>query len=258
MWSLARFAPADGFSIGLWHIYYYSLLLLAALWVGYLLAVREARKRELRSEIVTDLIAIALVTGVIGGRLGFILQNIGYFSNHLGDIWRLTTGGLSIHGAIVAASIAVALYARRQKLNFFRLSDTFVLPLLAGQIIGRFGNYFNQELFGYPTDAPWKILIDPAHRPAGYYTESFYHPTFIYEIILNLVGLVVLSRLQYKKEGQRTTAYLILFFVVRFIVEIWRISDRLILGLSLAQLISLLGIVAIAGLAARYNIFKKE
>lgn len=231
--------PPDGFWLGSIRIYYYSLCLLAAVWAAYWLAIKRLTPKPLSREKVTDLILILLMTGILGGRFGYVIQNIDYYSQQPMEIWQLSSGGLSIHGAIAAGLIALWVYAKRKGLQFFDLTDRLAIPVLAGQLLGRFGNFFNQELFGYPTQLPWKIFIDPAHRPPGYFTDSFFHPTFLYEIILNGIGLFVIARLSLKKPGQLTGAYFIIFGTSRFVTEIFRISDRLIGPLSVAQLISL-------------------
>jgi phosphatidylglycerol:prolipoprotein diacylglycerol transferase len=127
------------------------------------------------------------------------------------------------------------------------ITDVLALPVLAGQVIGRLGNYFNQELFGYPTSLPWKIFIDASHRPAQYLQNSYFHPTFLYEMLLDAVGFAILWFWRPKKAGQLTAGYLLVFAIGRFVTEIWRISDRVLWGLSLAQLISL-----VVGLFALY------
>jgi prolipoprotein diacylglyceryl transferase len=114
------------------------------------------------------------------------------------------------------------------------------VPLLIGQIIGRLGNFTNQELFGYPTDLTWKIFIDPENRPGQFSQASYFHPVFAYEMIANAIGLLLLVWLKFKKPGQLTGAYLLVWATSRFMIEIWRISDRIVYDLSLAQLMSLL------------------
>lgn len=242
---LSHWIPVDHLSIGPLRIYYYSLCLLAAVWIGYVVAVRKGKVYNFSNNFVTDLVAEMLIAGVLGGRIGFVVQNIPYFSQNPSEILRLTSGGLSIHGAIVAGLLTLWWTNRRRKVALVKLTDTLALPLLAGQTIGRLGNYFNQELYGYPTEVPWKIIIDPAHRLPGYFASSYFHPTFLYEIILNLIGFALLWFWQPKKPGQLTLGFLAVFAINRFIVEIWRISDRPLWSLSSAQIISL---IILAGL----------
>lgn len=256
---LARFTPLDAFELGPIKIYWYSLCLLAALTVSYSLAIRRAKDVRLTKDQISDLFLILFISGIVGARLVYVSQNLAFFTPQPLAILQLTTGGLSIHGGLIGGILALIGYARKFKSRWLTLADWLVKPLLAGQIIGRLGNYFNQELFGYPTDRPWKMLIDPAHRPAGYATSTYFHPTFLYEMLLNSLGLLILSRLKFKKTGQRTATYLLIFATSRFITEIWRLSDRLIGPLSLAQMVSLvIGLSAVIWLAAADDILQKS
>jgi phosphatidylglycerol:prolipoprotein diacylglycerol transferase len=249
----------DGFQLGPLRIYWYSLCLLAAVWVGYAIALHQTGRAKLSQVALTDLVVLALVAGVAGGRFGYVVQNLNYFSTHWIEIFYVSSGGLSIHGALIGSAIAVYWYGRRRALHFLDLTDRLVLPLLAGQIIGRLGNYFNHELYGYPTNVPWKIFIPLENRISPFMGESHYHPTFLYEMMLNAVGLAILWRWRPQKTGQKTGGYLIVFAVSRFIVEIWRISDRSFWQLSTAQMVSIVMLIVGLPLAlgATDNIFKK-
>lgn len=241
---------ADGFWLGPIKIYYYSLCILLAVWAGYGLLLRQTKSLKLSSTLLTDFVMTVLVTGVIGARLGYVIQNWTYYRAFPGDILKLSSGGLSIHGALVFGLLALFLLTRKKGLRFLAVTDAFAPPVLLGQIIGRFGNYFNQELYGYPTNLPWKIFIDDIHRVPAYQNVAYYHPTFLYEIILNSLGLLLIWRWQrgHKKTGQLTGLYLIVLGLSRFITEIWRISDRLAFHLSLAQYVSVFLIIAGAAL----------
>jgi phosphatidylglycerol:prolipoprotein diacylglycerol transferase len=225
---------------------------MVAIWVAYALALRSRRALNFNPDQLTDIVALILGAGIVGGRLGFVIQNFSYFNTHPVDTIRLTTGGLSIHGALLIISLALFYYAKQKKLSFLKLTDHLVIPLLAGQIIGRLGNYFNQELFGYPTELPWKLAIDPLHRPTGYFSNFYFHPTFLYEMLLNAIALLFVSRLKQKREGSLSLIYLLLFAVNRFIVEIFRISDRYLFNLSLAQWISLVIIIGCGVIYRKY------
>ena len=230
---------SDGFSLGPIYIFYYSLCLAAAVWAAYFLAQLRAKESGLSTTQITDLTFIIFIAGIVGARLGFVMQNITHFADHVGEIISLSTGGLSIHGGILGGLIALYWYAKKNLHSLVTLTDLFALPLLLGQIVGRLGNYFDQELFGYPTNLPWKMFIDSRNRPSEYIFSPYFHPTFAYEMILNLIGMLILLKLPNQKPGQITAGYVIIFSITRFITEIFRISDRLIAGLSLAQLISL-------------------
>lgn len=247
--------PLSSISIGSYRLYFYSLMLVIGLFTAYVIAIKQSRKYHISINQLPDIFALTLVSGVIGARLSYVLQNSIYFNQHIKEIWLVGTGGLSIHGAIIAGLVALYVYSRRQQLSFFAITDTLALPLLAGQIVGRLGNYFNQELFGYPTSGFIRVEIDPSHRPAGYFTDQYFHPTFFYEMVLNGIGLFILSRFKFKKQGQLSLAYLLVFAVTRYLTEIWRISERVNFGLSTAQIISLLIIVSVI-IAAKQVKFK--
>lgn len=237
--------PPESIALGPVRLYFYSLCLLAAVWVGYLVLLRQGKKEKIAEVFLTDATIIALVAGVLGARAGYVVQNLPYFLEEPARIFILNSGGLSLHGAILGGTLGLLALAKRKNINLLKLTDLFAVPLLAGQIIGRLGNFFNQELYGYPTAVPWKIFIEPARRVAGYETSSYFHPTFLYEIVLHGIGLFIISRLKLQKTGQLTGAYLLVIAIVRFITEIVRISERIIGPLSLAQIVSVF--LALAG-----------
>lgn len=251
--------PPEFIQLGPLRLYFYSLTFGGAVWVAYAIALRQGKRLEISAHRIGDIIMLSFISGLIGARLVYVLQNLDYFSYRWSEIFNLTTGGLSIHGGLIVGGLALYLYARRQQIPFLKLTDTLALPLLAGQLIGRLGNWFNQELYGYPTQLPWAIPIDPEHRLPGYEQFSTFHPTFLYEMIFNGIGLLILSRLSFKKAGQLTAGYLVIFAVGRFLAEIWRISDRIIGPLSLAQIVSLVILIgALIYLGLTHNILKKR
>ena len=235
-----NYASPTYINLGSIKIYYYSLILLVAVWSAYFLMTKINLKHKVKPDQLTDLVLLSMILGVIGGRLGFILQNSHFFLDNPTKIWQLTTGGLSIHGAIALVVIGLYFYGRKNKLKLLDLTDLLVMPVLLGQIIGRLGNYFNQELYGFPTDTFIGIFIDPAHRLAGYFSFEHFHPVFFYEMVALSIGLLFLYRAKLTKIGEKTWLYLIIFGSSRFIIEFWRIGDRTFLIFTLAQIISLI------------------
>ena len=122
-------------------------------------------------------------------------HRLGRFSGHLDKIPMLQEGGLGMPGVIVGGAIGAAIGARRAKVPVLEAFDVVAPGLILAQAIGRWGNWFNQELFGGPTDLPWGLEIDPAHRPAEYADQPTFHPTFLYESLWNLLVFVILMRL---------------------------------------------------------------
>ncbi|NES94737.1 MAG: prolipoprotein diacylglyceryl transferase, partial [Desertifilum sp. SIO1I2] len=163
--------------------------------------------------------------------------------------WR---GGIAIHGAIIAGAIATLIFARLQKVPFWQLADLVAPSLILGQAIGRWGNFFNSEAFGAPTDLPWKLYIPLARRPPDLVNFEYFHPTFLYESLWNLAIFALLLLLfmrglkgkPHLKLGTIFLLYLIGYSLGRFWIEGLR-TDSLMLGpLRIAQLVSL-GAIAI-------------
>ena len=257
---------SDGFYIGPVNIYYYGVIImlgaLAALW----LAIREAKYRELDSEIVWDVVPWLLIAGIIGARLWHVLtpsKSMGagidyYFSNPI-EILKIRKGGLGIPGGILGGIIALIIYCRKKKLNFFTWADIIVPGVALAQAIGRWGNFINQELYGSPTDLPWAIHIDEANRLPEYMRYETYHPMFLYESLWNLMNmflLLVLER-QYKDKllpGDLLFTYLIVYPLGRFLLEFMRLDTSLVGGVNINQLTMLVVMVfAIVMLIIRHR-----
>ncbi len=248
----------EGFSIGPLFIRFYGIILMLGAVAGGWLATRESKRRGYDPELVWDLLVYLIIGGVIGARLwhiftpppssiaqGFTTQ---YYLTHPLDAIAIWKGGLGIPGTIIGGMIALYLYCRSHKFNFFEWTDIAAPSIALGQAIGRWGNFFNQELYGAPTNLPWKIYIDPAHRLSGFENVSYYHPLFLYESILNLANMFLLlwvSR-QYKnklKYGDVFLVYLIFYPVVRFSLDFLRLDASQVAGININQ--TLAAVVAI-------------
>ncbi|MHB8808010.1 MAG: prolipoprotein diacylglyceryl transferase [Anaerolineaceae bacterium] len=261
---------SDGFYVGPVYIYYYGVIImigaLAALW----LAIKEAKHRGLDSEIVWDVIPWLLIAGIIGARLWHVFtpsksMGVGmeyYFSNPI-EILKIRKGGLGIPGAILGGVIALLIYCRKKKLNFFTWADVIMPGLALAQAIGRWGNFINQELYGSPTDLPWAIKIDEANRLPEYAQYATYHPLFLYESLWNLMNmylLLVLER-QYKEKlipGDLLLTYLIVYPFGRFLLEFLRLDISMVGGININQITMLVVMVfAIVMLIFRHRKYKK-
>lgn len=227
--------------LGVWQIHWYGLLMaLAVLWGWWWLA-KESRGTELASRSL-DLTIWVVVGGLIGARLLFVILKWPEFSGHWTEIINLSQGGLSIHGAILGGASAVLVYCRRLGLPVAKTLDLLIIPLIVGQMIGRWGNFFNQEAFGGPTNSPWKMWVAPIFRPQGYENFSWFHPTFLYEIIgLGLIlGLILIIKKRRLLPGSLTLIYLLSYSVLRFGIEFFRIDSDKWASLTVAQWGSLL------------------
>jgi len=246
-------------SIGPLTVRWYGLLIAIALLVCVLIAVRLAKTRGIEEGKMYDLALWSAIGGIIGARLYDVLFIAwDYYHNHLLDIFKIWQGGLAIHGAVIGGLIALLIAVRVKKISFWPLLDLFVvLPL--GQAIGRWGNYFNQELFGGPTSLPWGIPIDPANRPLQYLDRQYFHPTFLYESLLNLIlfGVLLFAFKKKAKTGVIFCLYLIGYGFIRIFTEFIRIDETtLLFGIRLPQVFS--GAVIVAALILLIYFLKKK
>ena len=252
---LHTFNPAPIlFSLGPIHIYWYGFFIILAVLAALTVASYLARLYNIKTETMIDLAFWLIIGGIIGARIYDIFLEWPYFSTHPLDILKVWQGGLAIHGAIIGGLIALWLFTKKYNYNLWQLAAITATALPLGQAIGRWGNYFNQELFGYPTGLPWGIPIDLAHRPWQYLNYNYFHPAFLYESIGNLIIFFILIYLQIwliKKSNSYelrvtsyalcVTSYAFLYSTLRFSTEFIRIdATPSLLGLRFPQLISLL------------------
>jgi prolipoprotein diacylglyceryl transferase len=209
---------------------------------------------------VYDVVVVAVVAGIIGARLYHVITDYQRFEGHWSRAFEVWKGGLGIWGGVLAGSLAVLGYARWKRYDGIGLLDALAPAIPLAQAIGRFGNWFNQELFGEPTRLPWALEIDRAHRPKGYLQYSTFHPTFLYEALYNVVivvGVLLWVEHRYRlKRGQSFALYVVLYTFGRFWLENLRIDDaHLILGLRVNAWVSLvvflIGIGCFVGLGRR-------
>jgi phosphatidylglycerol:prolipoprotein diacylglycerol transferase len=246
-------------------LYYYGVILMTGALMGGWLAYREAARRGHDPEIVWDLLIWLIVGGVIGARLwhiftpspSLIAQGIDtvYYLTHPLDLINLRRGGLGIPGAVIGGAAALFFFARKRKLNFVEWVDIAAPSLALGQAIGRWGNYFNQEVYGAPTDLPWKIFIDPLHRLSGYADKEYYHPLFLYESLWNLGNMALLIWLTRRfpeklKSGDVFLVYLVVYPVGRFLLEFLRLDSSQLGGINANQ--AFMAVVAILAALALF------
>ncbi len=196
--------------------------------------------------------------GFIGARILFVILEWSFYSANLNEIWRVSHGGMSIHGALIGGALALWLCAKLFKLNVFKIADLIAVVLPIGQAIGRFGNFFNSEAFGGPTNLPWKMYVAPQFRPPELLSSSFFHPTFLYEAVGNLIIAGILWWLLRSRRnlsaGSIALWYLILYSSWRFVVEYFRIDSEHLGVLTVAQWGSL-GII-VAGVTILIYLYK--
>lgn len=231
-------------SFGPINIYYYGLIIAIAILIAVFYAQKSSKnKLNIKKEQANELFFYLVLFAIIGARFYHVLFfNWSYYRYHFLEVFQIWQGGLAIQGAILAGVFTLLICAKKYQLKFYQLSDWLVPALALGQSIGRWGNYFNQELFGKPLDAWYALQISPENRVAGFENFTYFHPTFFYESILNLVLFLVLYFLTKKKLPLGTITWLYLggYFLIRFSLEFVRIdSTPLLFGFRLPQLVSL-------------------
>jgi phosphatidylglycerol---prolipoprotein diacylglyceryl transferase len=237
------------FHVGGLRLKWYGLLIASAVLIGVNLSMKLAKQRKLDPELLADL-SIWLVVGAIPmARLYYVAFEWRTYARHPEQIIKIWEGGIAIHGAIIGGTIAAIIFSKLKRVSFWQLADLVAPSVALGQAIGRWGNFFNSEAFGSPTDLPWKLFIPEQNRPFEFRSFEYFHPTFLYESIWNLLvfGLLIWLfigdlRRPKLKPGSLFLIYLIAYSIGRFGIEGLR-TDSLMLGqLRIAQVISLVGV----------------
>lgn len=245
------------------HIYFYGVILALAMAVATLVSDYIGTKYfELKKETIINLAPYLIICGIIGARLYYCLMDYHFYINFPTEILALRHGGISIHGAIAGGFIGLLIYAYKQKQSIKKLCDVSAIGLALGQSIGRWGNFFNSEAYGLPTNLPWKLYIAPQYRQIPYMDVSYYHPAFLYESLLDfgIFGILLYFAItnRFRKDGNLALIYLILYSIARIAVECIRIdSVRYIYGISVAIIVSVC-IIILSVILLLINNRKKE
>jgi len=251
----------SSFTVGPLTIHYYALFILAGIIVATVITSGRMKARGMEPGLAIDIAIWAVPFGIVGGRLFHVATHL---SDYFGpgrdwtSMFRLWEGGLAIYGAIIFGSIGAfiacqvdikALKIESAGIRFLSFADALVPGLLAAQALGRWGNYFNNELFGAPTDLPWGLEIssfNPSY-PLGLPEGLTFHPTFLYESLWSLLGIAVLLLLEQRfnlRWGRMFALYLMWYSLGRFFIEGIRLDPSdVILGLRTNQVSALIGLL---------------
>lgn len=223
-------------SLGPIEVRWYALFIVLGIVLATWLAMWIANQRGLNGEALLDAAPIIVLAAIVGARLYYVVLEWDRFSHDLWGAINVRGGGLTIHGAILGGGLAAWLLLRNQKGSIWQWFDCIVPALALGQAIGRWGNWANQEAFGTPTTLPWAVSIDPSRRPDGYEQFSTFHPTFLYESMLNLLLCTALTLLVVHQEkfrwfrpGVAFGIYFLTYGLVRLMLERIR-TDSLYIG----------------------------
>jgi phosphatidylglycerol:prolipoprotein diacylglycerol transferase len=234
-------------------IRWYAIFILSGIIVALLVMQPIARRRGMDPNFLLDAAPWVVLAAIIGARFYYILLKFDFYMHHPEEAINVRLGGLTIHGALAAGIGVFAWLCWRNGYRFLAWADVVIAAVPIGQAIGRWGNWANQEAFGTPTTLPWAVTISPEHRPPQYAAYSTFHPTFLYEGILDLLIAAFLiwmvlrmPRSRFWREGDALWSYLILYGVARFIIERDR-TDSLFIGPLPAAYWLSLAFIAIGG-----------
>lgn len=250
--AMFRSPGAIAFHIGPLTIRWYGVLMATAILVGFWLADREAKREGVPADKLLNAGQWAIIAGLVGARIYEVIFNWDYYGQHLWKIPAVWEGGLAIHGGLIAGTLIGLWVARREGLPIRRSLDVVAPSIAIGQAIGRWGNFFNEEAFGVPTDLPWKLYISPRNRPLQYAGSDYFHPTFLYESLWDVLVFVLLISVRRRLAGRPGVVfylYIGLYSVGRFLIEAIRVDSFWVGSFRVPQLASLCGIaLALIGL----------
>jgi phosphatidylglycerol---prolipoprotein diacylglyceryl transferase len=230
--------------------YFYGILIMLGVIAAAFLGQSEAKRRGLNPDYIWDMLFWVVLAGIVGARIwhiftpppSMVAQGITtqWYLTHPLDMINIRNGGLGIPGAIIGGALAMWVYCRNKKISFMNLADTVIPGVALAQAIGRWGNFFNQEVYGLPTNLPWKIYIDPAHRVPGYQNYDYFHPLFLYESLWNLLNMAVLLWVarrfeKWLRPGDIFFMYMIMYSIGRFGLEFLRLDASQVGGINFNQ-----------------------
>ena len=241
------------FELGFLKIHWYGIFIVLAILAGMFVALRLAKAMGIKSDEVYNLGFYLIIFGLLGARVYAVMLDLPFYSQNPFKVIAIWHGGLAIHGVIIGGLLCLIIYCKKKKQSFFQWADLLAVILPLAQAIGRWGNYFNQELFGSPTKLPWGIPIDFVKRPLEHLSQTHFQPMFLYESILNLLNFAILLLLFYFlklkqkiKPGIIFLIYLINYSIIRIVMEFFRLdATPIILGIRLPILVSA-GVIAIS------------
>ncbi|MGM0369699.1 MAG: prolipoprotein diacylglyceryl transferase [Bacillota bacterium] len=230
---------------GSFEVYWYGIIMATAVFSGLLLAMKDAKRRNLDPDLMIDLVISTLPLAILGARLYYVIFEWNYYAHNLAEVLAIWHGGLAIHGAIIGGLIGGILFAKVKNLSFLKLTDIAAPSFILGQAIGRWGNFMNQEAHGGPVT---KSFLENLSLPHWIIEQmniqgTYYHPTFLYESIWNLLVFSFLffywKKQDFLAPGEVFLTYISLYSVGRFFIEGMR-TDSLMLGhFRIAQVISI-------------------
>jgi phosphatidylglycerol:prolipoprotein diacylglycerol transferase len=227
------------FEAGPFALRYYGLCIALGIAAATWLTGRELARKGYDNALALDSLFFVVPLGFIGARIYHVTTDYGlYADDPIPDVFAVWNGGLGIYGAVAGGFLGVLLFSWYRRISPLVFADAAAPGLILAQAIGRWGNYFNQELFGRPSDLPWAIGIAPENRPAEFADATSFHPTFLYESIWDLLVCLALLWIARRfanrlRDGDIVLLYVSLYSVGRFFVETLRIDPAFLIGGSI-------------------------
>ncbi len=235
-------------SIGPLSITWYSLCILIGIVLAYILIIRESEKFDIPTSFASNLIFWCVCIGILGARIYYVLFNLDYYISSPIEAIKIWNGGLAIHGGILAGIITLVIYCKKNNVSILKMIDISVPAVILAQAIGRWGNFFNKECHG---GIVTKAFLEKLHLPKFIIENMkiggvYYHPTFLYESILCIMGFLIMIYLRKHikiKKGTITSFYFVWYGIVRFFIEGLRTDSLMFGSLKAARLVSIAMII---------------
>ncbi|MCF6138700.1 prolipoprotein diacylglyceryl transferase [Pseudalkalibacillus berkeleyi] len=243
---LSQIQPLDrvALDLGPLTIYWYGIIIGFGALLGLYIAVRESKRLGVNSETFVDLVMIAVPVAIISARIYYVTFEWSYYKDHLGEIIKIWEGGIAIHGALIGSFLTAYVFSKVKDLSFWKLADIAAPSIILGQAIGRWGNFMNQEAHGGEVSRSFLegLFLPDWIVDQMFINGAYYHPTFLYESLWNILGFAILIGLRRVnlRRGEMFLTYVIYYSIGRFFIEGLR-TDSLMLteNLRIAQVISI-------------------
>ncbi|MAK08477.1 MAG: prolipoprotein diacylglyceryl transferase [Prochlorococcus sp. MED105] len=262
-------SPGDTFlNLGFLTIRWYGLLISISVVIGLFISKKLAKSRNINPQYISDILPSLIISSIIGARAYYVIfewrqysgenffTSFDLFNNviQIPSFLAIWQGGIAIHGGLIGGFLCILFFCKSKNIHLKTFIDILIPSIILGQSIGRWGNFFNNEAFGIPTDLPWKLFIPIQNRPIEFINYQFFHPTFIYESLWNFLIFILLITIFYQQNNKNSVRpgfisclYLIGYSFGRFWIEGLRIDPLCIGGippfcdggLRMAQFISI-------------------
>lgn len=228
-------------------VMWYGILIGFGIVLAFILAYKNAKKKGLNFDVLIDIFLVSFPCAIIGARAYYVIFEWSNYKDDLLSIFNIRQGGLAIHGGLIGAFLAAFIYTRIKKIKFLAYADLVAPSIILAQAVGRWGNFMNSEAHGDVVSKEFILKFPKFIQEGMYINGQYYNPTFLYESIWDILVCIILVAILYKVkkgyEGVVISSYMILYSIGRFFIEGLRTDSLMFLGLRMAQLISLVGII---------------